>query len=150
MPKFVSFLKKTIFYFPVIFIGTYLQVYWAMGYLSDSLSSSCLDCSFALETLYLSLFTAVLLVFIFILISRIKNLYLKLGLEFLLLSSWWLFIDYSDFVERESSWSTYLFEEEIRETLNHSFFPILIMSVVVIFVLNYKSFLKSNDTRNKD
>jgi len=150
MNKLISFLKKTIFYVLVIFIGTYLQVHWAMGYLSGNLSSSCLDCSFALETLYLSLFTAVLLVFIIILISKIKNLYLKLGLEFLLLSSWWLFIDYSDFVERESSWSTYLFEEEIRETLNHSFFSILIISVVVIFVLNYKSFLKSNDTSNKD
>ncbi|MPT32325.1 MAG: hypothetical protein E2600_11810 [Chryseobacterium sp.] len=145
MQKLIFFLKKFSFYFLVIFAGTYLQVYWAMGYLSDKLSSSCLDCSFALDTLFVSLFSAVFLSLFFMLISRIKNLYLKLILEFLLLSFWWFFIDYSDFVERESSWSTYLFEEEIHATLNQGFFPILIISVIVIFIFNYKFFINKNE-----
>jgi len=145
MQKLIPFLKKFAFYFLVISAGTYLQVYWAMGYLSDRTSSSCLDCSFVVDTLFVSLFSAVLIGLIFILISRIKNLYLKLILGFLLFASWWLFIDYSDFVERESSWSTYLFEEEIQITLIQSFFPILIMSVIVIFILNYKFFINKNE-----
>jgi len=144
--RILPFLKNSTFYFLVIFAGTFLQVYWAMGFLSDKLSSSCLDCSFALDTLFISLFSAIFLSLIFILISRIKNLYLKLIPEFLLLTSLWFFVDYSDFVERESSWSTYLFNEEIHETLNHSFFPILIMSVLVIFIINYRSILKRNET----
>jgi len=146
MNKLFAFLKNSMFYFLVIFTGTFLQVYWAMGYLSDKLSSSCLDCSFALDTLFISLFSAIFLSLIFMLISKIKNLYLKLIPEFFLLTFWWFFIDYSDFVERESSWSTYLFDEEIHETLNHSFFPILIMSVIVIFIINYQSILKRNET----
>lgn len=143
--KLIPLLKKFAFYFLVISAGTYLQVYWAMGYLSDRTSSSCLDCSFVVDTLFVSLFSAVLIGLIFILISRIKNLYLKLILGFLLFASWWFFIDYSDFVERESSWSTYLFEEEIQITLIQSFFPILIMSVIVIFILNYKFFINKNE-----
>lgn len=145
MKKLIFLLKKFAFYFLVITAGTYLQVYWAMGYLSDRISSSCLDCSFALDTLFISLFSAVFLSLIFVLISRIKNLYLKLIPEFLLLASWWFFLDYSDFVERESSWSTYLFEEEVQITLIQGFFPILIMSVIVIFILNYKSFINKNE-----
>ncbi len=141
MNKLIAFLKKFAVYFLVISAGTYLQVYWAMGYLSDRISSSCLDCSFVVDTLFVSLFSAILIGLIFILISRIKNLYLKLILEFLIIASWWFFIDYSEFVERESSWSTYLFEEEIQITLIQGFFPILIMSVIVIFTLNYKSFI---------
>lgn len=144
--RILPFLKNSTFYFLVIFAGTFLQVYWAMGFLSDKLSSSCLDCSFALDTLFISLFSAIFLSLIFILISKIENLYLKLIPEFLLLTSLWFFLDYSDFVERESSWSTYLFNEEIHETLNHSFFPILIMSVLVIFIINYRSILKRNET----
>jgi len=142
MKKLITFLKNLSFSLFIIFAGTFLQTYWAMGYLSDKLSSSCLDCSFALDTMFLSLISAVLLSLIFILISKIKNLYVKLSLEFLLLTSWWFFIDYSDFVERESSWSTYLFDEEIQETLHHSFFPILTISVVVIFIINYQSIIK--------
>ena len=145
MKKLIPFLKNLSFSFLIIFAGTFLQTYWAMGYLSDKLSSTCLDCSFVLDTTFLSLFSAVLLSLIFALIFRIKNLNIKFSLEFLILSSWWFFIDYSDFVERESSWSTYLFDEEIQETLNHSFFPILIMSVVVTFIMNYQSILKKNE-----
>lgn len=144
--RILPFLKNSTFYFLVIFAGTFLQVYWAMGFLSDKLSSSCLDCSFALDTLFISLFSAIFLSLIFMLISKIENLYLKLIPEFLLLTSLWFFVDYSDFVERESSWSTYLFNEEIHETLNHNFFPILIMSVLVIFIINYRSILKRNET----
>lgn len=145
MKKLIAFLKKYAFYFLVISAGTYLQVYWAMGYLLEKTSSSCLDCSFVVDTLFISLFSAVLVGLIFILISIIKNLYLKLILEFLLLASWWFFIDYSEFVERESSWSTYLFEEEIQIILIQGFFPILIMSVIVIFIINYKFFINKNE-----
>lgn len=144
MKKRISFLKKLTLYFLVISIGTYLQTYWAMGYLSEAPSSSCLYCSFAVDILFISLFSTVFLSLFLILISGIKKLYLRFFVKFSALSSTWFFINYSEFVERESSWSTYLFEEEIQITFMQSFFPILTMSLIVICILNSIFFITKN------
>lgn len=110
-----------------------------MGDFSDKSSSSCLDCSFFLDNLFSSLFLTFWLTILFFAVSSIKNKYLKLSTLFILLASVWLFLDYSIFVERESSWSTYLLSEEISYTFYHAFLPILVVSVVVLFALNYRT-----------
>lgn len=137
-PKLLKILKRILFVAIIIFVATFLQTYWAMGDFSDRMSSSCLDCSFFEETLFSSLFFTFVLTILFFIVLLIKNNFLKISLQFVLLASVWLFLDYSIFVERESSWSTYLFNEEIFSTIYHSLFPVLMLASIVLFVLNYK------------
>ncbi|WP_225877620.1 hypothetical protein [Flavobacterium muglaense] len=59
-------------------------------------------------------------------------------MEFLVLASVWMFWDYTIFVERESSWSTYLFNEEINHTILLSLFPVVMLAFVSLFILNFK------------
>lgn len=141
--KIIKFLKIFGLYFLIVFVGTFLQIYWAMEFLAESISSSCLDCSFTFDTVMVSVMGALFLSPVFLWISRIGNLYFRVVLQFLLLASAWFFFDYTDFVERESSWSTYTFPEELFATLYHGFFPILVLSVVVLGLLNF------SETKNK-
>lgn len=136
--NFFKFLKKIVIIGSVIFVATFLQAYWAMGEFSDRMSSGCLDCSFSYDVFMISLMTSIFLSILFLILHSIKNKYLKIAIEFVLLISVWFFWNYTIFVDRESSWSTYLFNQEVNYTLHCSFLPVLILTSAVLFVLNYK------------
>lgn len=139
--KLFKTLKRIFFVVFIIFATTFLQTYWAMGDLSDRMSSRCLDCSFFEETLFSSLFFALILTILFFITSMIKNIFLKISLQFVFLVSVWFFLNYTIFVERESSWSTYLFNEELYYTLYYSLLPTLVLALVVLLVLDNKKSL---------
>lgn len=126
----------------LIFSATYLQTYWAMGKFSGKISSSCLECSFADDVLMASVLTSIFLTTLFYFLSSVKINYIKIAIEFLLLVFVWLFWNYTIFVERESSWSTYLFKEEIYYTISISILPTLLLSFTTIVLINYKYFLE--------
>lgn len=136
--KIISFLKKNGIAFFILFIATFLQTYWAMGRLSDNTSSSCLECSFFEDTFFISLLTAFFLSILFSIFSLLKNLYLKTVIEFILLVALWLFWNYTIFVERESSWSTYLFNEEIYITILESILPVIVLGCISTILLHCK------------
>lgn len=138
MQIFLKTLKRILLVAVVIFIATFLQIYWAMGKFSDTISSGCLNCSFFYDAFMMSLITSVFMSILFFILSSIKNKYINIAIEFTLLVSIWLYWNYTIFVERESSWSTYLFNEEINYTISFSFFPVLVLVSVVLFALNYK------------
>jgi len=140
----VRFLRQILFVAAIIFLTSILQFYWAMGHLSERMSSSCLECWFIEDAFNMSLITAVLLAIIFWFLNRIKSNILKMIIQFLLLISTWSFWDYSIFVDRESSWSTYLFNEELYYVATCSFLPILILACLALFLINYKLFIKNN------
>src|SRR5690606_12666442 len=96
-------------------------------------------CSFFDDAYSMTLCSTVFLSIAFLALSFLKNSTLKVILQLLFLVSVWFFWNYIIFVDRESSWSTYLFTEEIMYTLEFSFLPISILSVVTIFTLNYIS-----------
>lgn len=50
----------------------------------------------------------------------------------------WFFWNYTLFVERESSCSTYLFKEELYLTAYTSFLPIIILAPISIFPVYYE------------
>mgnify|MGYP006206644587 CR=1 FL=1 len=137
--KTFPFLKKFVLIALLVFIATFIEMYWAMGSLSEKMSSGCLDCSFFDDAYFISLFTTVILTIIFLLLTFIKNTYLKITIELICLISVWFFWNYTIFADRESSWSTYLFKEELLYTLSLSFLPIWVLSIVMVFVLNYIS-----------
>ena len=137
--KMLSFLKKLIAIALLTFIITFLEIYWSMQSLSEQISSGNPDSHFFNDAYFISVFTTVFLTIIFILLAFIKRIYLKITAQLLIIISTWFFWNYSIFVDRESSWSTYLFKEEIMHTLTLSFFPILVLSIVMVFVLNYIS-----------
>lgn len=137
--KIFSFIKKPLIIAVLFFVFTLIEIYWAMGSFSDKPSSACLDCSFFDDAYLMTLFSTVFLSIVFLALSFIKNSTLKVMLQLLILISVWFFWNYIIFVDRESSWSTYLFKEEIMYTLRFSFLPILILSIVTIFTLNYIS-----------
>lgn len=141
--KMVNFLKQVSFVGAIIFAATFLQFYWAMGELSERMSSACLDCWFVEDAFFMSLITSVFLALIFRLLLSKLNLVFRVIIQLLLLISIWFYWDYTIFVERESSWSTYLFNEEIHYVVTLSVLPILVMSFAAIFLINYKSFIKN-------
>ena len=136
--KIILFLKKNGIAFFILFTATFLQIYWAMGRLSGNTSSSCLECSFFEDVFFISLLTGFFLSILFSIFSLLKNLYVKTVIEFILLVFLWLFWNYTIFVERESSCSTYLFNEEIYITISQSIFPVIILCCISVILLNYK------------
>lgn len=144
----ISFLKKNGIAFFMLFTATFLQTYWAMGKLSDNTSSSCLECSFFEDAFFISLMTAFFLSILFSIFSLLKNLYLKMVIEFILLGAVWLFWNYTIFVERESSWSTYLFNEEIHHTISESILPVIILGCFSVILLHFKEIKTIMESRN--
>lgn len=136
-PKIVSFFKKLIIIAFQLFIFTFIEIYWAMGSLSERISSGNPDSHFFDDAYLISVFTTVFLTIVFLLFTFIKNKYLKITIELISLISVWFFWNYSIFVDRESSWSTYLFKEELFYTLSLSFLPIGVLSIVTVFTLHY-------------
>lgn len=136
-PKIVSFFKKLIIIAFLLFIFTFIEIYWTMGSLSERISSGNPDSHFFDDAYLLSVFTTVFLTIVFLLFTFIKNKYLKITIELISLISVWFFWNYSIFVDRESSWSTYLFKEELLYTLSLSFLPIWVLSIVTVFTLHY-------------
>jgi hypothetical protein len=87
----------------------------------------------------MSLFTAFSLTLLFRILYFLKNQYLQITIQLLFLIGMWFLWNYSIFVERESSWSTYDFDEEIHYTLSFSVLPILVLSCITVFVFQYIS-----------
>ncbi|MDQ6528967.1 hypothetical protein [Flavobacterium sp. LHD-85] len=135
--KIFLLLKKLILIAVFLFVFTFLEIYWAMGSFSERMSSGCLDCSFFDDAYLMSVFTTIFLTIVFLFLTLIKNKYLQIGLEFICLIFLWFLWDYGIFVDRESAWSTYLLNEEIMYTLSFSFFPILVLSTVMLVALHY-------------
>jgi len=148
--KLAKMLKRISFVLIIVFLSTFLQIYWAMGILSDRMSSGCLDCSFFDDTFMISLITSFFLTILFQLILFIKNIYIKISFEFLILVSVWIFWDYTIFVERESSWSTYLFNEEINYTISLSISPVLVLAFITLFVINFNLLIKEKKMKVKN
>ncbi|WP_149206104.1 hypothetical protein [Flavobacterium johnsoniae] len=135
--QIISFFKKLIIIAFLLFIFTLIEIYWAMGSLSERISSGNPDSHFFDDAYLLSVFTTVFLTIVFLFFAFIKNKYLKITIELISLISVWFFWNYSIFVDRESSWSTYLFKEELLYTLSLSFLPIWVLSIVTVFTLHY-------------
>jgi small-conductance mechanosensitive channel len=135
--KMLKNLKKPLSIGLIFFISTFLEIYWAVGEFSGRMSSGNPDASFFDDAYLMSLFTTIFLTFVFLFLSLIKNRYLKITIQFIFLISVWFFWNYTVFVDRESSWSTYRFNEELYYTLSVSILPVLILSIPTIFGLNY-------------
>ncbi|MCP2028033.1 small-conductance mechanosensitive channel [Flavobacterium sp. HSC-32F16] len=132
-------MKKFILIALLIFIATFIEMYWAMGSLSERMSSGNPDSAFFDDAYLISVFTTVFLTVVFLALNFIKKTYLKIAIQLICIISIWYFWNYSIFIDRESSWSTYLFKEELLYTLSLSFFPIWVLSIVLVIALNYIS-----------
>ena len=138
MLELIKTLQRLLLVAVIIFFATFFQIYWAMGTLSSKVSSGCVDCSFFFDACILSLLTSFFIPLLFQVFFFMKNKFIKIPIEFLVLASVWMFWDYTIFVERESSWSTYLFNEEINHTILLSLFPVVMLAFVSLFILNFK------------
>ncbi|MDR2235577.1 MAG: hypothetical protein LBE92_05600 [Chryseobacterium sp.] len=136
--RFFIFLKKLSLGILIISGITFLEIFWSMGKLSDQMSSGCLECSFTEDALFISLITGVFLSAVFALFAFIRNLIVRMITELIILLIVWLFFNYSIFVERESSWSTYSFNEELYYTLTLSVFPVIITGITAVIILHFK------------
>ncbi|MBW1658156.1 hypothetical protein [Flavobacterium quisquiliarum] len=137
--KTIQFLKRSLAIPLLIFLTTFTEIYWAMGSLSERVSSGNPDSSFFDDAYLMSVFTTIILTIVFLLLYFIKNKPIRIIIQLLCLISVWFFWNYTIFVDRESSWSTYLFNEELHYTLSLSFLAIMVLSIVVIFCLKFIS-----------
>lgn len=138
-------LKKSLSIGLLIFITTILEIYWSVGNFSERMSSGNPDASFFDDAYLMSLFTTVFLSFLLLLVSLLKNSFLKITIGLILFISVWFFWNYTVFVDRESSWSTYTFHEELLYTLSVSVLPISVLAIPTVFGLNY--ILKNYDPK---
>lgn len=136
-PKRTQLFKKYMLSALLLFVATFLEIYWAMGSFSEKISSGCLNCSFKEDVFRISLMTVFLLVIVFLFLSLIKNRSFRNIIQWIFLNLVWLFWNYTVFVDRESSWSTYTFNEEIHFTIFYSILPILVLSTITVFALDY-------------
>lgn len=136
--RFLPFLKRFSISTVIIFLVTILQIYWSMGRLADQMSSSCMSCGFLDDAVFMSFLTGIFLSAVFILFNSVQKYFIKYIVEFLLLISIWIFWNYSVFVDRESSWSTYDFQSEMYYTFSQSFFPVTILGFGCILLLHFK------------
>lgn len=147
--QFYSFLKRwfinTIFISPV----TFLQFYWSMGTFSNRVSSGCIDCSFFEDAVYISLIAGGFLSIVFSLLFFVKKIVFKASVEFLFLIFVWLFWNYTLFVDRESSWSTYDFNSEIQYTVSLSLLPVTVLGCLCILILHFQE-IKARFAANKN
>ena len=130
-------IKKIFINICIIFLFTFLQFYLSMIKLSNSISSRCLECSFFEDIFVMSIFSCFFLIILFYSFTVIKQKIRRITLQYIFLILIWFFFNYTIFVDRESSWSTYLFHEEIYFTIRYSFIPIVILSSVLILILNF-------------
>nr|WP_315035294.1 hypothetical protein [uncultured Chryseobacterium sp.] len=136
--KLIPFIKRFSFSTGIIFIATYIKIYWSMGEFSDHMSSGCMECGFFEDALLMALITGFLLSAIFSSLHFIKQKLVQHGVKLLLLMGLWIFWNYSIFVDRESSWSTYDFTSEIHYTLSLSLFPVILLGVISVSLLYYQ------------
>ncbi|WP_428231093.1 hypothetical protein [Flavobacterium sp.] len=141
--KMLKNLKKPLSIGLLFFISTILEIYWSVGQFSGRMSSGNPDASFFDDAYLMSLFSTIFLTIVFLFLSFIKNIYLKVTIQLIFLISVWFFWNYTVFVDRESSWSTYTFKEELYYTFSISILPVLVLSVATILGLNY--ILKSRE-----
>ncbi len=127
--------KKTITLFILIFFFTFIQSYWFMYEFRNSLSSSCLNCGFLEENIFVSFVFSVILISMFSVINyvKIKTNY-KTILKIISIIFVWFFINIEIFRDRESSWSTYSFSNEIYYTIRLSVFPMFLLIIVLLFL----------------
>lgn len=137
--KTIQFLKRSLAIPLLIFLTTFIEIYWAMGSLSERVSSGNPDSSFFDDAYLMSVFTTIILTVVFLTFYFIKNKPIRITIQLLCLISVWFFWNYCIFVDRESSWSTYLFKEELHYTFSLSFLPIVVLSIVAIFGLKFIS-----------
>lgn len=137
--KTIQFLKRSLAIPLLIFLTTFIEIYWAMGSLSERVSSGNPDSSFFDDAYLMSVFTTIILTVVFLLFYFIRNKPIRITIQLLCLISVWFFWNYCIFVDRESSWSTYLFKEELHYTFSLSFLPIVVLSIVVLFGLKFIS-----------
>lgn len=135
----IQLLKKYILIGLVLFVSTFLEIYWSMGSFSKKISSGCLDCSFKEDAFFISLTSVFILIILFLCLSFVKNRYLRGIIQLIILNLVWLFWNYTIFVDRESSWSTYTFNEELHYTLSYSALSILVLSFISVFAVDYIS-----------
>lgn len=135
--KTIQFLKKNLLIGLLISISTLLEIYWSVGKFSTRISSGCLDCSFFQDAFFMSLITGIFLTIVFLMVSLIKNITLKSIIKVIFLILVWYFWNYTVFVDRESSWSTYTFNEELYYTFSISVFPVSVLSIITVLVSNF-------------
>lgn len=122
--------------FAVFFAGTFLQIFWAMWDLRNHMSSACMSCSFGEEAVFSSLMFGFFLTVLFFFLNFIKTNWLKNSLQFCTIAMFWFAENWDTFITRESSWSTYTRDEEMTVTLISSFFPIVILGGVCVYLAN--------------
>lgn len=134
--KFFERIKSPLITGIIIFIFTVVEIYFSMGNLSNSLSAACIKCSFMEDAFLFSFITSIFSVLVFSILKRLNHKKISLFIEFVFLNLIWLYWNYVIFVDRESAWRTYLFDEEVFYTIYWSILPVTILSVLAILTKN--------------
>lgn len=131
---------KIIIFSFIIYMLAVVTTYFSMYEYSKDMSSSCFECSYKRDVFLSSVCVSVVFLLLVLLKkARKKNWYIPLwfSLIFVLLV---FFNNYSIFVDRVSSWSTFTFIEELISTLSDSCLCLGISTMIVFVLLKFYKF----------
>lgn len=132
--KNLKFFALNIFYLLILFMISYLS----MISFSNESASSCLECSYFKDVLFLSSFVFIANILLIFLLNKMKiSKFLFSILITLFILVFTFFNNLNIFQDRVSSWSSYDLSEEIISTLFQSY-VYLIIGGIIIFFLNKK------------
>ena len=124
----------------IFFILVYVTTYLSMDYLSSQPSSSCMDCSYAKDVFFFSIVSLFVIPLLVLLRKKVRlGRAVLAGLTLFIFLAIVLFNNLNLFKDRESSWSSYSYEDEVIATIFQSYIHLIIGGVFVL-VLSYNYF----------
>lgn len=117
-----------------IYILTFFSTYFSMIEYSNAISSSCMDCIYIQDV---ALFSLIVLPFFYILPFLFEKMNVKKNIRLIILTIVFIFIvlnnNWSVFIDRVSSWSTYTKIDEITATIQSSYTIVMISALMCFF-----------------
>ncbi len=128
---------KIIMFFFVVYTLFFLTTYFSMKNYSNEVSASCLDCSYLRDVLFFSLFSSIILTFLFFLFKKLIKRKLFISIVVVIIFSISVLVNnYNIFVDRVSAWSSFSFESEIMGVVSSSYLYTIISTILLFFLIN--------------
>ncbi|WP_257668846.1 hypothetical protein [Parapedobacter tibetensis] len=139
-------MKKTFLLTSGCYILCVVQAYLSMLPMSEEPSSTCWNCSLLREVLVLSV--CIICIPLVVLLVRKIETRSRLVFSLVCFAAVCSFVDYSVYVSRVASWSTFTFREELAGTFGHAF-PYILASALLSLPLFQYLRPKLDDTDNQ-
>ncbi len=127
---------KIIMFFVIVYVLSVFTAYFSMIDYEDTVSSSCLECSLVRDVFLLSVFSSIVLAFLFFVFKKVLKKRMFISIVIVLLFITFSFLNnYYIFIDRVSAWSSFSLKGEILGVISDSYLYLIISAVILFVVL---------------